>query len=325
MLTAHRVARAMLPSPVARLPVVDTPLRWDGVSQAYRDVRPPAFRELAQPLALQVQGPRRTASQAPRYWTTAEIGLAPTIPWHAVAWEQEAARMTFALTPVLLADTVRGVIPSMAGVLRWAPVPGQAASPTPFVHAVLFGHDPGAVLQRERVTILPTLPVHDPLQHHMVLTLQTALTARSRVEHLYAETLVEALLSHFLRRYADAQPSLYEATGGITAYRLQRVLTYIHDHLAQELSLTTLAGVAQMSLTHFAHLFKHALGLPPHQYVVRCRMQHAMRLLVETTLPLCEIGARVGYADQSHFTALFRKHVSLPPLAYRHAAQQAFV
>jgi AraC-like DNA-binding protein len=46
-------------------------------------------------------------------------------------------------------------------------------------------------------------------------------------------------------------------------------------------------------------------------------------LLTETTLPLHEIGARVGYADQSHFTALFRQYVATTPKAHRDTTSRA--
>jgi AraC family transcriptional regulator len=98
---------------------------------------------------------------------------------------------------------------------------------------------------------------------------------------------------------------------------LRRTIAYIQAHLAQELSLVTLATVAQTSPTYFARLFKHATGLAPHQHVIRCRIEHAQRLVGETDLSLCEIGFRIGCADQSHFTALFRTHVALTPQAYR--------
>jgi AraC family transcriptional regulator len=89
------------------------------------------------------------------------------------------------------------------------------------------------------------------------------------------------------------------------------------------LSLATLAAVAQMSPTHFAHLFKQATGQTPHRYVIRCRMEQAKRLLAETDVPLSEIAYQVGCADQSHFTALFRHHVATTPKAYRDATIRA--
>ena len=52
-------------------------------------------------------------------------------------------------------------------------------------------------------------------------------------------------------------------------------------------------------------------------------MERAKHLLTETTVPLHAIGARVGYADHSHFTALFRQYVAIPPKAYRDATSRA--
>ena len=118
-------------------------------------------------------------------------------------------------------------------------------------------------------------------------------------------------------------PRRTRAAGGLPPYKLQRLLTYIRAHLEDALSLTTLATVAQLSPTHFAHLFKAATGLPPHKYVVLCRMAHAKRLLADTDMPLIEVGPQVGCMDQSHFTALFRTHVAMTPKAYRNVARRA--
>ena len=107
--------------------------------------------------------------------------------------------------------------------------------------------------------------------------------------------------------------------GGLTPSKVQRTTASIQAHLEHALSLVELAAVTPTSPTHFAHLFKQATGQTPHQYVFRCRMERAKHLLTGTTLPLHEIGARVGYADHSHFTALFRRYVASTPKAYRDA------
>jgi AraC family transcriptional regulator len=105
--------------------------------------------------------------------------------------------------------------------------------------------------------------------------------------------------------------------GGLTPSKLQRTTAYIQAHLAHALSRGELAAVTQTSPPHFAHLFKQATGQTPHQYVILCRMERAKHLLTETTLLLHEIGARVGYADHHHFTAIFRQHVGTTPKIYR--------
>jgi AraC family transcriptional regulator len=94
-------------------------------------------------------------------------------------------------------------------------------------------------------------------------------------------------------------------------------VTYIKAHLAQELSVATLAAVEETSPAHFARVFKYATGLAPHRYVTVCRMEEAKRLLAKTPAALSDIGLQVGCADQSHFTALFHKQVGLTPKGYR--------
>ena len=178
-------------------------------------------------------------------------------------------------------------------------------------------HASDGSLQADRVTIVPYLNAHDPLLQHLALVLQAAVEGEGLAGQLYAESLADALVVHFLRRYAAARQSLGELPGGLSPYKLHRTTAYIQAHLAQELSLATLAAVAQTSAAHFARLFKHATGLTPHQYVITCRMEYAKRLLAETEVPLIDIGLQVGCADQSHFTALFRTHASLTPKAYR--------
>ena len=106
--------------------------------------------------------------------------------------------------------------------------------------------------------------------------------------------------------------------GGLHLSGLQRTTAYIQAHLEHTLSLVELACDADKPYALCAPV-QEATGLTPHQYVIRCRMERAKHLLTGTTLPFHEIGARVGYADHSHFTALFRRYVATTPKAYRDA------
>jgi AraC family transcriptional regulator len=279
------------------------------------------FSAHVQPSPFQAKRPPAKVHGTKPYWTTAEICLVPAVSPQAITWEQEAARVTFDLDPGLL--RAPPALPGVTGKLVWVQWPEKIESPTPAVHPMLLLHAPHASRQAARVTLVPDLPTHDPLLRHMALMLQAAIEGEDMDEHLYAEALVDGLVVHFLRRYAAARPALYEMTGGLSPYKLHRTFAYIQAHLAQELSLATLAIVAQTSRAHFARLFKRATGQAPHQYVITCRMAHAQRLLAETDLPPSEIGLQVGCADQSHFTALFRTHIGLTPKAYRHHTRRA--
>ena len=297
--------------------------QWDGRSGVCRDVGLHTVSKHGQQSSFQARAQPATAHRARPYWTTDEICRVPAFPLQAIAWEKEAARVTFALDPFLLADTADRVIPRVTGEVVWVQGPEKTESSTPPVHPALLVHALDTSLQGERITIVPSLPSRDPLLHHIALVLQATLAAEDGAGQLYAMSLADALVVHFLRRYAASRQSLYQVTGGLTPYKLHRTTAYIKTHLEQALSLATLATVAQTSPAHFARLFKHATGLAPHQYVIMCRIEHAKQLLARADVPLSEIGLQVGCADQSHFTALFRKHVSMTPKAYRNTTRAA--
>ena len=319
------VSIAVMASATPLPPAGGAVLQWDGSSGVCRDVGSHTFAAQVQPSFFQAKGPPATEPRARPYWTTGEIGLVPGLSPQAIEWEQEAARATFSLAPVLLADTAHAVLSGATGELVWVPWPAQMTSPIPAVYPMLLVHTLHETLQAERVTIVPYFPVPDPLLHHIALVLQAVVAAEDVAGHLYAEALADALVVHFRRRYAASRPARREATGGLAPYKLRRTIAYIQTHLEEQVSLATLAAVAQMSPTHFAHLFKHAIGLAPHQYVLRCRIEHAKRLLAETDLSLVDIVHQVGCADHSHFTALFRKHVTMTPKAYRNHTRSMFV
>jgi AraC-like DNA-binding protein len=298
-------------------------LHWDTRSGVCREVEPLTGSGPGQRFSFQAMGQPATRGGVRPYWTTGAIGLVPSLSPQAIAWEQEAAHLTFDLDPVLLTETAHQVIPSATGELVWVHWQETAASCTPPVHPMVIVHGPYDAPDVDRVMMVPSLPAHDPLLQHLALVLQAAIEGEGMAGQLYAESLIDALVVHFLKRYAAARPSLQEATGGLSPYKLRRTTAYIQAHLAEELSLATLAAVAQTSPAHFARLFKHATGLAPHQYVIRCRMAHARRLLSATDVSLIDIGLQVGCADQSHFTALFRTHVAQTPKAFRDHARHA--
>jgi AraC-like DNA-binding protein len=317
MAAKDRVSKAVVARANLLPQTAGATLHWDGRSGVRREMGPPMCSRPVQRSSFQAKGRPVTEHRARPYWTTGEICLLPESSPQAIQWEQEAALVTFDLDPILLADAAHEVIRGATGELVWVHWREKTESPTPSVYPALLMHASYESLQADRVTIVPYLNAHDPLLQHMALVLQAAIEGEGVAGQLYAESLVDALVVHFLRRYAAARQSFRELTGGLSPYKLRHTTAYIKAHLEQELSLATLAAVAQTSPAHFARLFKHATGLTPHQYVITCRMEYAKHLLAETDVPLIEIGFQVGCADQSHFTALFRTHASQTPKAYR--------
>ena len=297
-------------------------LHWDGMSAMSWSVECTPLSEPVAHAAVPAQSPPATDPRASPAVPTRDICLLPSSPALAIDWVTEAACLTFFLDPGLLLPTVHDVIPGATSTLMWVHGQGDETSITPTVHPALLVHAVYESLHVHYAELVPHLPRHDPLLHHMALVLQAAVEAEDVVGCLYAEALANALAVHLLRRYAIGRHLDPPCHGGLTPCKLHRTIAYILAHLEHKLSLAELAAVAQMSPAHFARLFKGATGQTPHQYVITCRMERAKQLLTETTLPLHDIGARVGYADQSHFTALFRQYVATTPKAHRDATSR---
>jgi AraC-like DNA-binding protein len=286
-------------------------LHWDGLGAVSRVWRPQKGA-LPTPPALRCSLPA-SEELYPM--------LSPTSS--AIDWGIKAATVTFYLAPVLLGNAAHGALPGVAGALVWVRREEHAASLPPTVSPALLMHAVSTAPPTKYVELIPHFHAGDPLLHHIALVLQATSNTDSAAERLYAEILTHALAVHLLRRYAACKHTEHKLTGGLSPAKLRRTITYIQTHLEQELSLTTLAALVHLSPDHFARLFKQATGQTPHQYVLGCRIACAKQLLAETDMPLSAIGLQVGCTDQSYFTALFRKHVTMTPKAYRDATAKA--
>ncbi len=135
---------------------------------------------------------------------------------------------------------------------------------------------------------------------------------------LFSEGAAMALVATLLRL---RRPEAAEAGGvrPLAPPRLRTVLDWIEANLAESFGLTELAAVACLSPFHFSRAFKAAMGETPRGHVTARRIEKAREYLEETDLPLAEIAQLCGFADQSHFTALFGRRMGMTPGAWRRA------
>ena len=107
---------------------------------------------------------------------------------------------------------------------------------------------------------------------------------------------------------------------GLAAARTAAMLHHIAAHHAERISLADLATAAGISKSECARCFDECLGTSPHRYLVEYRLAQAAELLASTDMPVGEVAASVGFSQQSHFGASFRRRTGLAPLAFRRAA-----
>ncbi len=114
---------------------------------------------------------------------------------------------------------------------------------------------------------------------------------------------------------------LFPKRPALPAEKLQKVLSYVDEHIDERLPIARLAACINMSPFHFARLFKQATGQAPHAYLLTRRVERAKQLLSEQALPLVSVATSVGFQTQGHFTEVFRRYAGLTPRHYRLAAK----
>jgi AraC family transcriptional regulator len=167
----------------------------------------------------------------------------------------------------------------------------------------------------DRVAIVPQLHVRDSQIEHIAWAIKAELESDAPFGRLYADSLGLALAAHLLRRYGRVPQPAH--LSGISQHRLRRVVAHIRDHLADDLTLAELAGIANVSQSHFKVLFKRSTGVPVHEYVIRARVDYAVDLLLNDDAPLSEIALQAGFANQSHMALCMRRLTGKTPAALR--------
>jgi AraC-like DNA-binding protein/ligand-binding sensor protein len=98
---------------------------------------------------------------------------------------------------------------------------------------------------------------------------------------------------------------------------ITRARQFILEHQNEELSLTSVAKVVNMSSFYFCKTFKKATGLNFTDYLARMRIERAKELLLNPNARVSEIVFEVGFQSITHFNRIFKRHVGRSPSEYR--------
>jgi AraC-like DNA-binding protein len=99
--------------------------------------------------------------------------------------------------------------------------------------------------------------------------------------------------------------------------RINKVLAYIQDHLAEQVNLSDVAGIADMNKASFCRYFKEQTNKTFIELLNDIRIANACRLLLENSQDIAEIGYQCGFENISHFNYMFKKITGQNPTTYR--------
>jgi AraC family transcriptional regulator len=191
------------------------------------------------------------------------------------------------------------------------------------VHVYLTQDELAATCKQMYERDVQDVELHDEIRANDPAIHRTAILIAQEAAHggvgsgLLVESLSCQLAVHILRRHAHVLFRESHSHDGLTFRQERTVRDYIHEHLADNLTLDELAASVALSRYHFARRFRVSTGTTPHEYVLQQRVARAQTLLTRTNYPLLDIALTCGFADQSHLNRVFKKHTGMPPGHYR--------
>jgi AraC family transcriptional regulator len=154
---------------------------------------------------------------------------------------------------------------------------------------------------------------------HLCFACAEMLAERAPAKSARVAHLTKLLASCVAEKYTTAAAEKADFRGGLPVRQLRKVEDHVHEHLADDISLDSLAELVELSPFHFSRVFKQTTGMSPLQFVTRERITRAQQLIRETKRSLIEIGLEVGYKNPSHFAQVFRRVVRVTPTEFRSA------
>ncbi|HEX9547085.1 MAG TPA: helix-turn-helix domain-containing protein [Acidimicrobiales bacterium] len=107
--------------------------------------------------------------------------------------------------------------------------------------------------------------------------------------------------------------------GGLAPWQLRRATEYMTEHLADPVLLKDLARQTGLSPSRFGRAFKLSMGISPHRWQMNLRVLEAQEMLREGKRSQSDIALATGFAEQSHFSRVFKEVVGVPPGAWQRA------
>jgi AraC-like DNA-binding protein len=132
----------------------------------------------------------------------------------------------------------------------------------------------------------------------------------SKPSAMESSSLLREFVGEMILRYGNRPATILGL--GNEHWAVKRVKDYLESSYTENVTLEELARIVNLSAFHLNRVFRKQVGLPPHAYQTRVRLNCARELLAQGAT-LGEAALSSGFFDQSHFTNHFRKVFGYPP------------
>jgi AraC-like DNA-binding protein len=143
------------------------------------------------------------------------------------------------------------------------------------------------------------------------------LTEGDELHPIFTEGWAMQAFAFVVRATREQQPMRIMTGSGLAPWQLLRAKEMFLADLSETQSVDRVAARCKLSVSHFARAFKASTGVPPHQWLIKARIEQARALLVDSSASLADVAGTCGFADQSHFSRIFARVMGTSPGAWR--------
>lgn len=168
--------------------------------------------------------------------------------------------------------------------------------------------------------ILPKLICSDRILETLLETVFEALGDHGPRSAVNIDYVARAIAAHLVQNYSThcpySLPRDRDAANGLSD-NLTRAIRFMEKNIDRSIQLDDIAEVVNWSSSHLAREFRTHVGVPPHRYLIKLRVDKARDLLETSDLPIAEIAFECGFTHQEHLTRHFRRLCKSTPAAHR--------
>ena len=161
----------------------------------------------------------------------------------------------------------------------------------------------------------PRLLVYEPRVRDCAKLLADVLVQDEPCDRMFGESITMALLA-LIFDSAKKSPARAPANG-LLPWQLRLAKDYLEDNFNRNVGLEEVAKLTGLSRSWFARGFRGSTGIAPYAFILQIRVRKAKELLLDPKTPIATIATRIGFADQSHFTKIFRRYAGATPREWR--------
>jgi AraC-like DNA-binding protein len=157
----------------------------------------------------------------------------------------------------------------------------------------------------------------DPALQNLLLSIHPALACPEQSMTLFTDHVALAISVHLVQQYGGVHPAQQAPRGGLAPWQERRAIEMLEADLTSDVSLVDLASECRVSVRHFSRAFRISFGMPAHRYLMKRRVGVSRQMLLVSSLSLHDVALACGFADQSHFTRIFKLFIGISPGEWR--------